>query len=281
MTQISRFKPDVSGDVKSCIWDTYMPPFRILENLYFVGTKPASAHLIDTGEGLILLDTGYPQTLYLILDSIRELGFSPYDIKYVLLTHGHIDHLGAARAIREMTGCKLLLGSGDLDYATGKRDLTFSAELELERPASFIPDILLKNGDEVRLGKTCIRCLHTPGHTEGTMSFFFNIEHNGQLVRVGTHGGVGMNSMQRSFLEKHHLPLSLRDDFRAGLQRLRKEPVDLFIGNHQQQCDTIGKYQRIVAGDTEAFLDPAAWCTFLDTCEQQLDAMLREEQSQL
>ena len=62
------------------IWNTYMTPFRIFGNLYFVGTKPASAHLIDTGDGLILLDSGYPETLYLVMDGIRELGFSPYDL---------------------------------------------------------------------------------------------------------------------------------------------------------------------------------------------------------
>lgn len=278
MIRADRFKEDGWGDVKNAVWDTYMPPFRILENLYFVGTKPASAHLIDTGDGLILLDSGYQQTLYLILDSIRELGFSPYDIRYLLLTHGHIDHLGAARAIQEMTGCKTILGRGDEDYATGKRDLTFAAELGMERPAVFVPDILLDDGDTVRLGNTCIHCIHTPGHTEGTMSFFFDIEHNGTPVRAGMHGGAGMNSMQKAFLESHGLPLSLRDDFRKGLQRLRGEHVDLFIGNHQNQCDTIGKYRRIAAGEEEAFIDAAAWPAFLDACETQLDAMLRMEQ---
>ena len=256
-----------------------MPPFRILENLYFVGTKPASAHLIDTGNGLILLDTGYQETLYLVLDGIRELGFSPYDIKYILLTHGHIDHLGAARAIRELTGCKIILGRADLDYATGARDLSFAEELGMARPATFTPDILLDDGDEVKLGNVCIRCLHTPGHTEGTMSFFFDIQHNGKTIRVGTHGGVGTNSMEKAFLEKYNLPLSLRDDFRAGLNRLRKEHVDLFIGNHQDQCDTIGKYQRILAGETDAFIDPTAWPAFLDACEKRLDTLLLSEQT--
>ena len=62
-------------------WKGYIEPFRIFGNLYFVGTVPASSHLIDTGEGLILLDSGYQESLYLVLESIRKLGFDPADIR--------------------------------------------------------------------------------------------------------------------------------------------------------------------------------------------------------
>ena len=62
------------------VWESRMEPFRVFGNLYFVGTEPASAHLIDTGAGLILLDSGYPETLYLVLDSIRRLGFRLEDL---------------------------------------------------------------------------------------------------------------------------------------------------------------------------------------------------------
>ena len=72
------------------VWDGYVKPFKIFGNLYFIGTEPASTHLIDTGDGLILLDTGYQHSMYLVLNNIWELGFSPYDIKYLIHTHGHI-----------------------------------------------------------------------------------------------------------------------------------------------------------------------------------------------
>lgn len=263
------------------VWQTYMKPFRVVENVYFVGTKPASAHLIDTGDGLILLDSGYPETLHLVMDGIRELGFSPYDLRYILHSHGHIDHIGGTRSLVELTGAKTILGRGDLDYVTGKRDLTFAAELGMTFEGFFSPDILLDDGDEICLGNIKIRCLHTPGHTEGTMSYFFDVQDHGRTLRVGTHGGVGTNSMERDFLLRYGLPFSLRDQFRAGLDRLRGEHVDVFIGNHQDQCDTLGKYARIANGDADAFIDETAWPKFLDHCEWRLDTMLKQESDTL
>ncbi len=261
------------------IWDARMAPFRVLGNLYFVGTKPASSHLIDTGEGLILLDSGFPETLYLTLQSIYELGFDPKNIRYILHSHGHIDHIGGTRALVELFGCKTILGRQDADYVTGARDLTFAKELGLQFSCPFTPDILLEDGDVFSLGNTAIRCVHTPGHTEGTFSFFWDIQDRGQTFRAGTHGGTGRNSMTREFLQAHGLPLSLREDFRNGLARLRREPVDVFIPNHQNQRNTSVLAEKLRQGQWDAFVDPDAWGAYLDLCERRLDQMLRQEET--
>ena len=85
-------------------WKGAFPPFRIFGNLYFVGTEPASTHIVDTGEGLIMFDSGYQHSLYLVIDGMHRLGLDPHDLKYIIHTHGHIDHLGATRALVELTG---------------------------------------------------------------------------------------------------------------------------------------------------------------------------------
>ena len=76
-------------------WKGAMTPFNLLGNTYFAGISGASSHLIDTGEGLILLDSGYQQGLYLLIDSIYRCGFKPSDIRYIIHSHGHIDHAAA------------------------------------------------------------------------------------------------------------------------------------------------------------------------------------------
>ncbi len=259
------------------IWEARMVPFRVMGNTYFVGTKPASAHLIDTGDGLLLLDTGFPQTLYLILQSIYELGFDPRDIRCILHSHGHIDHMGSTRALCELFGCRTVLGKQDAAYVTGQRDLTYAKELGLVFDCPFTPDILLEDGDIFRLGAAAIRCIHTPGHTEGTFSFFWEETDHGRTYRLGTMGGSGMNSLRKDFLESHGLPLTLRDDFRRSLDRLRQEPVDVFIPNHQNQRDTAGMAELLRQGRWDAFYDPTAWGRYLDGCEAKLDAMLAME----
>ena len=84
-------------------------PFKIAGNVYFVGTYQASGHLIDTGDGLILIDAGYANTVYLFLESIWELGFDPRDIKYIIHSHWHWDHTEGTEAIAKLSGASVLL----------------------------------------------------------------------------------------------------------------------------------------------------------------------------
>ena len=89
-------------------WQGAIPPFRVLGNTWFTGLLQASTHLIDTGAGLILLDSGYQESLYYVLDGIYKCGFNPKDIKYIIHSHGHIDHAAAPKAISRLrdTGCR-------------------------------------------------------------------------------------------------------------------------------------------------------------------------------
>lgn len=260
------------------VWNGRIDPFRMFGNLYFVGTKRASSHLIDVGDGLVLLDSGYSQTLYLAMESIWELGFDVRDIKYILHSHGHIDHFGGTRALVELTGAKTFLGKYDHDYVNGKRDLSWCKELGLAFDEPFEPDHLLEDGEKVTLGNTEFTFLHTPGHTEGTMSIFFPVTDGKRTFRAGMHGGVGMNSLSRSFLKSYDLPFSLQTDFIAGLERLRKENVEIHVGNHCGNNDTCGRGKRVLAGEKDAFIDPSSWGNFLNDCEKKIrDLMAKEE----
>lgn len=260
-------------------WKEQMEPFRIKGNLYFVGCYAASSHLIETEEGLILIDTGYPQNLYLLIDSIYKLGFSPYDIKYILHSHGHYDHLGATKALCALIKAKTFLGSGDEDYANGKLDLTWAKELGYEYYEAFEPDVIMYDGDRIKLGSTEIEIVSTPGHTPGTVSFFFDIQEDGKIYKVAMHGGVGTNSMKKAFLEQYGLSLDCTERFLEGIDRVIDRDVDIFIGNHVWNNDTKEKYQRLMAGDADAFVDPTEWRRFLLQCKEKV-IKLREAEKQ-
>jgi len=256
-----------------------MKPFQVFGNTWFVGLKQASTHLIDTGDGLILLDSGYQESLYYVLDSIYQCGFSPYDIKYIIHSHGHIDHAAATRALVELTGAETFIGENDREMVNGTRpELTWGPEYNMAFNGTFEPDHLLKDGDKIALGDVVIDCAATPGHTAGTFSFFWDIKDEGKIYRAGTMGGAGINSMASSYLKKYDLPPEQwRGAFGSSIARCRLEKVDVFIGNHAKQNNTPERYEKLIAGDKLAFYDPEAWGDFLDQCQKNLDKLNAED----
>ena len=259
-------------------WKGYVKPFRIWGNLYFVGTEPASTHIIDTGEGFIMLDTGYQQSLYLVIHNMHLLGLNPLKLKYLVHTHGHIDHMGATRALVELTGAKTFIGENDRESANGTLDLSYAKELGMEFNEVFEPDVLLNDGDVIRLGNTEITAVATPGHTQGAMSYFFDVYDGERKCRAGLHGGMGINTMCREFLDKYGLPYDCRDNFKAAMDRLKNEPVDIFLGNHMQHNNTLEKYSRIKNGDADAFVNPNEWGAYCMWAKQNLLNMIEKEQ---
>ena len=238
-------------------WEGRIDPFKIVGNVYFCGTFQASCHLIDTGDGLILIDPGYGNTLYLVIDSIYKLGFRPDQIKYIINTHWHWDHTEATAALAELSGAKTLLGRWDEEKA--KR--------------YFSPDILLKDGDTLTLGNTTITFLETPGHTKGTVSLFFQTEENGETYRVGMFGGAGANTLQKGAFDFD----GCREAYYASLDRLQKEHVDVFIGNHVWNNDTFAKGKLMMETGENWFLDEKLWNRFLDHCRKRLDDVIANE----
>jgi len=242
------------GELKNAPWMGRMEPFRLIGNVYFVGTYQASCHLIDTGEGLIMIDPGYAETAYLVMDSIHRLGFDPMDIRYIVNTHWHGDHTAATAAFAGMTGAKTLLGREDAQKAT----------------KFFTPDILIDDGDTLTLGNTTLRFLHTPGHTKGTISFFFDVSEGGKTYRAGSFGGAGLNTLA----EGHFDFDGCREAYFASLERLKGERVDVFIGNHTWNNDTYGKGKRLLAGGENEFIDGTLWLQFLDSYKERLQQLI-------
>lgn len=254
----------------------YMEPFRLWGNIYFVGTQPASTHIIDTGAGLIMIDPGYQHSLYLVLQNMHKVGLDPMDIKYIVHTHGHIDHCGATRALVEMTGAKTFLGAPDKDYVNGVLPLSCAAELGLELEV-FEADVLINDGDTITLGNTTLTVVATPGHTPGAMGFMFEAQQDGRKLTAFIHGGAGLNTMKKAFLDKYNLPYSYRDDYFHTVEKLKKLKIDIYLGNHVGQNKTLAKYQQLTEGNKDAFVDPTGLWEFVEQCKEMLLALIAEE----
>lgn len=255
-------------------WEVQAKPFKIIGNVYFVGNTSASSHLIDTGDGLILIDSGYQEYLYQLIDSIYALGFNPHDVKYLIHSHGHIDHCGATKAFVELYGAKTFIGRGDEEFVNGKLDLTWAKELGLTYDGVFEADVIMEDGDVIELGNTKIKILSTPGHTPGTVSIFFDTKEDGQTYTVAMHGGVGVGSMKLEWLKKYDLSADCRQKFLEGIERLKKIDVDVFIGNHAWNNDTFGKYQRSLTEDKNPFIDSGEWVRFLSARSDEVNGMI-------
>ena len=256
-------------------WEGNIPPVKIFGNLYFVGTIPASTHIIDTGDGLIMMDSGYQHSLYLVLHNMYKLGLNPADLKYIVHTHGHIDHMGATQSLVRLFGCKTFLGRPDKDYVNGVLPLSWAKELGLE----LIPmeaDVLLDDGDKICLGNTEITAVATPGHTPGAMSYFFDVTDGKETYRAALHGGMGINTMRTAFLEEYGLPCSCRDDFIASQTKLSEMKCDIYLGNHAGQNRTPEKINKVLSGDTKAFVDPSEWKKAILESRDNLIKMMEE-----
>ena len=128
-------------------------------------------------------------------------------------------------------------------------------------------------GDTLTLGNTTIRFMETPGHTKGTVSFFFDTEDNGKTYRVGMFGGAGANTLAQGHFDYD----GCREGYRNSLNRLRKEKVDVFIGNHVWNNDTAVKGELLLKTGENKFIDPALWGAFLDFCEKRLDEVIAKD----
>lgn len=241
-------------------WLYAVEPFRIMDRLYYVGNSWVSVYLIDTGDGMLLIDTAMFQNVYLTLEGIRKLGFDPANIRWILLSHAHYDHCGGAAAISNLSGAEIYLGKEDLMLMNERPDLIHAC-------GPFQPFTVSHtyvDGLPMQFGQVSIVAKHCPGHTPGTYSFFFDMEENGKKYRCGMHGGLGVNTVTEQYLTEHHLPMSYQDDFVNNLMQMRKEPVDVPLGSHTNHGGMLQK-AALIGKSVNPFIDPEGFARVIDS----------------
>ncbi|HBC27879.1 MAG TPA: MBL fold metallo-hydrolase [Ruminococcaceae bacterium] len=254
-------------------WLVKQRPFHIVGDVYFVGNRYVSSFLIDGGDdGLTLIDCAFQETAYLLFDSIRALGFDPNRIRRLFISHGHVDHCGAARLLQEYSRCEIFLGEPDNFFFTERPDLI----LFEQHVPRFTIDHFYEYNRPITFGRTSITPVLTPGHTPGTTTFFIRTPHEGRTVTCAMHGGIGINGLSRDELKENRLPLSLQQDFLNSLKNLKKQKVDVILASHSHQYNMLQRAEKD-DGSGNAFLDGGTgWTDLLDRHIQLIEELIRE-----
>ena len=222
----------------------YVEPFQIFDNVYYVGIDWVAAYLIETGDGLILIDSLYGSWLPVLLNNIRELGFDPADVKYLINTHGHFDHAGGSALFQKVYGSRVVMTAEDWQMAQAKPEL---AAFYMPTPRV---DMIAEDGDTISLGDNTITLYKTPGHTEGVLSLGYTGKDGDDTHSILTLGGVGLNfsgiERTETYLDSYRRLQSMQDSFSVSL------PNHQSMGRVFDRRDLLAQRQ---AGQAHPFVD--------------------------
>ena len=246
-------------------------PFRVIGNIYFVGGQYAS-YLITTPEGHILHDTGSADMHDLIVSNVEKVGFSVQDIRIMISSHAHWDHVEGHAAMKRVTGAQVVALGGDAVALESGRDNSAIGARDFEP----VPvDRVIEGVDTVTLGGVTLRALWTGGHTQGATMWMTTVQEGGNTYSVAFRGGEIPNAGAQLFNNPRH-PTVVADTQRT-LQRLRElEAPDLFLHNHPQ--DPPQRLDPALPVDARCVtcFDAEGFRNFVAGVGARFEAMLRE-----
>jgi metallo-beta-lactamase class B len=248
-------------------WHKPFPPFRILGNIYWVGTYDLSSYLIATPDGNILINTGFPDSVPMILAGVEKMGFKFSDIKILTSTHAHSDHVAGLAEIKRLTGAKMLMCEDDVPVLEtgGKADFRAADDA----PMKFEPvhvDQRLKDGDKITLGGTELTVHHHPGHTKGATSFSLTVRERERDYRVLIANMDSINpGVKVSGMPKY---TNIAQDYARTFHDQKEMQIDVWLSSHAAQFDLHKKYKPGDAYDPDRFVDPQGFRASVERLEK-------------
>lgn len=240
-------------------------PFQVFDNLYYVGAKWVSAWVLETDQGLILFDALYGELTDIVIDGIRELGMDPNDIRYLIVTHAHYDHIGGAKRIQEEFGAVVMMT--EADWKMTDEPAIYQAYPKPMR------HLTANEGSTLNLGRTRLDFFQTPGHTPGVLSTKFTVYDEGYPHTAFMFGGVGLNF---SGVERTNMYID-------SVKRLQQLPdIEVNVPNHEGSGEVFARYELLQQrkdGDAHPFVDPKGFKTWLDQLLVNAEAKLVEEKA--
>lgn len=254
--------------------DAKMPGYKIIGDTYSVGTANATAYLIKTTDGLILLDTTWERTTPWVVDNIKALGFNPADIKVILGSHSHGDHIGGMALIKTLApNAKLYVMDADapiIERGTPNRN---GAPGFSVKPAKV--DVVVKDGAKIALGETMVTAWKTAGHTPGATSYEWKQTEGGKTYNVVL---VGSQQAAENLIPGTYPGIA--DDQVLGWTRLLSLRADVWMGGHPWQHDDPDKYNELVANPkVNPYIDPLGYKELIAARAYDFVLSLRKQQA--
>lgn len=259
---------------KSGRWNEPYAPFRVMDNIYYVGTEAIGAYLVATPKGHILIDGAIPQSAPQIIANIKALDFDIRDIRILLNSHAHFDHAGGLAGLKRASGARLFasaadrgaLEAGRVDYGPSK-DLAFPP-VRVNR--------VIKDGETLRLGGAALTAHLTPGHTRGCTSWSMKVKGaDGAPHTAFFHCSVTVAGQS---LVPESWP-GMVDAFRATFARVAAVKADIFLGNHDVFFDLAEKRHKLDSGDADAFVDPGELQRFNTALQKAFETELAHQKA--
>lgn len=244
--------------------NTAFPPHKVIGNVYYVGTQSLASFLFTSPEGHILINSDYERNVPTIRESVEKLGFKFADIKIILGSHAHGDHMEGDALVKELTGAQVMAMAEDVPA------------LERIRPGGKAHPIdrILHDGDTVSLGGTTLTAHLTPGHTKGCTTWTAKVNEDGKSYDVVIIGSVGVNPGFQ--LVNNAQNPTIADEYKQAFKVLRSLHADVPLGSHPAMYKLNEKYPKMGQGPNP-FIDPSGYVEELDIVEEVFLRTLQQQ----
>lgn len=245
-------------------WNEAFPAHRVVGNVYYVGSKDLATVLITTPEGHILINSGFERTVPLIQRSIESLGFKLADVKILLASHAHSDHVAGHALLQKLTGAKVYVMRGDDEVIAsgGKGQYLYTTD----RWEPCRVDRVLEDRDEVKLGGVTLVARLTPGHTAGCTTWTWRAEDGGKQYDIVVIGSPNVNPGFQLVNNEDYPEIAA--NFAKTFEVLKSLPCDVFLGAHGSYYGMLERYDLLTKGQAAVFVNPEGYKNYVAQKEQ-------------
>ena len=251
-------------------------PFRIVGNIYYVGASNIASYLITSPEGHFLIDTGVQGMTGSIKNSVEALGFQMRDIKVILSSHAHFDHIQGHAIMKRMTGAQVFAMDADADALEAGQDLS---PLGFEGWEPVEVDRRLQDGETITLGGVALTATWAPGHSPGCTTWSMDTADSGETMRVVFFGCNGPNDGVQ-LINNPRFP-TLIEDALFGFDNMAKLQADIYLTGHPQVPFEGIEHLMRVQVRPHPLLQQQPWSDFIAARKSDFEARVQAERARL